>query len=76
MKNLVWLFGGDTEYVPYLVPRQTEVRGERVNGFSGEKQVDDVVDLRVPWVSRAPSNAARASARATTTRGVSLPTTP
>lgn len=46
MKNLVWLFGGDTEYVLYLVPRQTEVRGDRVNGFSGGKQVDDVVDLR------------------------------
>jgi hypothetical protein len=52
MKNLGWRFGGDTQYVLYLVARQTELGGDSIHGFSGKEQVDDVIDLRASWVSR------------------------
>src|ERR1700730_6367823 len=48
MKNLGWGLGGDTQDVLYLVARQAELCGDRIAGLSGEKQVDDVIDLRAP----------------------------
>jgi hypothetical protein len=46
MKNLGWRFGGDTQYVLYLVARQAEFCGHGIDGFPGKEQVDDVIDLR------------------------------
>jgi hypothetical protein len=46
MKNLGCRSCGGTQYVLYLGARQAKFGGDNVDRFTGQEQVDDVIDLR------------------------------
>jgi hypothetical protein len=52
MKNLGGRSCGGTQHVLYLGARQAELGGDSVDWFTGQEQVNDVVNLRAPPVLR------------------------